>query len=195
VGEQERAIAAERRDPRCPYCHDAVSAGAVQGCPGCAAWHHAACWTEAGQCGACGQVVEGAGPPVAPARLDPKAVEAGPMPAFADRLRAEWSDGDLRDAIKVHFERYTADQRRAIYEEIEARELARTSELRTHYPLPTRSMDYARSGCAGVIVVWVFVLAMGWRNEGLLILLGATTLVSVVNLLVAIVRRLTPPRP
>ena len=42
--------------PRCPYCHDDVRAGEAQhGCPGCRAWHHAACWSErAGRCAACG---------------------------------------------------------------------------------------------------------------------------------------------
>jgi hypothetical protein len=43
--------------PRCPYCHDDVLGGEPQhGCPGCRAWHHAACWSEsAACCAACGR--------------------------------------------------------------------------------------------------------------------------------------------
>ena len=44
-----------RQRPRCPYCHDDVHGdGQKQGCPSCMAWHHSACWQEAGErCSSC----------------------------------------------------------------------------------------------------------------------------------------------
>lgn len=63
-GAAERAGAARddvrlaRSPQRCPYCHEGVGpadAGQVA-CQGCLARHHAACWTEAGRCAACGGI-------------------------------------------------------------------------------------------------------------------------------------------
>lgn len=42
----------ERARPRCPFCHDDVSAGLAWLCPGCGAAHHAACHEEQGGCAA-----------------------------------------------------------------------------------------------------------------------------------------------
>lgn len=39
---------------RCPYCHDEVAPGPERtACNQCGAWHHTACWGEAGCCSAC----------------------------------------------------------------------------------------------------------------------------------------------
>ncbi|MEZ6185068.1 MAG: hypothetical protein R3F62_08680 [Planctomycetota bacterium] len=43
--------------PRCPFCHEAVLANEHEqlACNRCRAWHHQACWSEAGgRCSACG---------------------------------------------------------------------------------------------------------------------------------------------
>ena len=44
-----------RHRPRCPFCLDDVEGSEQkQGCPSCMAWHHSACWEEAGsKCSAC----------------------------------------------------------------------------------------------------------------------------------------------
>ncbi|MCA8921935.1 MAG: hypothetical protein KDD82_09015, partial [Planctomycetes bacterium] len=50
------------RDPRCPFCHDAVTPGEREqlACNACRAWHHQDCWTEAGaRCSACGSEATG----------------------------------------------------------------------------------------------------------------------------------------
>lgn len=42
---------------RCAWCHDALAGrrrADEQGCAGCGALHHDACWTEAGACATCG---------------------------------------------------------------------------------------------------------------------------------------------
>ncbi|MDF1660706.1 MAG: hypothetical protein P1V97_02985 [Planctomycetota bacterium] len=40
--------------PRCPYCHDAVTVqSSKQACEHCMAWHHKECWSEMGKCASC----------------------------------------------------------------------------------------------------------------------------------------------
>jgi hypothetical protein len=43
--------------PRCPYCHEDLAPEMEKaGCQSCLAWHHAACWHEAGgRCATCGR--------------------------------------------------------------------------------------------------------------------------------------------
>lgn len=43
--------------PKCPYCHDAVTADSLKtACESCMAWHHRDCWEEHGACSTCHQV-------------------------------------------------------------------------------------------------------------------------------------------
>lgn len=43
--------------PKCPYCHDSVTADSVKtACESCMAWHHLDCWQEHGACSTCQHV-------------------------------------------------------------------------------------------------------------------------------------------
>lgn len=64
---------------RCPFCHDAVKpdGSAWVACAACLARHHAACWDEAGRCGACGHAARlTAEAPAAPRAHSGRAVAA-----------------------------------------------------------------------------------------------------------------------
>jgi hypothetical protein len=76
MGEDVELRDARVNHPRCPYCHDVVRPqdAAKVGCSACMAWHHEACWGEAGGCGACGF---GRAAP-RPATIDEAKVDAEP---------------------------------------------------------------------------------------------------------------------
>ncbi|MDF1663901.1 MAG: hypothetical protein P1V97_19175 [Planctomycetota bacterium] len=43
--------------PKCPYCHDSVTAESEKtACESCMAWHHLDCWREHGACSTCQHV-------------------------------------------------------------------------------------------------------------------------------------------
>lgn len=58
---EHQALQIHRQDDRCPYCHDGVGSELPRlACNTCAAWHHQACWEEAGgRCSACGESLTG----------------------------------------------------------------------------------------------------------------------------------------
>ncbi|MCO5166542.1 MAG: hypothetical protein M9894_09275 [Planctomycetes bacterium] len=80
---------------RCPFCHDqvAVDAPGWVACVACLARHHAACWREAGCCGACGRA-EVMSPPGR--RAAARRRLAGVTAATSLGLLATWWTGDQR---------------------------------------------------------------------------------------------------
>lgn len=80
--EASREARVEVSGPRCPFCHERISPRVEKlACDACMAWHHAECWSEAGQrCGGCGAgVVSGSRHVPDPATQRP--VGRAPTPA------------------------------------------------------------------------------------------------------------------
>lgn len=79
--------------PRCPFCHETITPRVEKlACDACMAWHHAACWDEAGgTCSSCGaSLVSGsdraeplASAPASPAHEEPPRVAAPSGPGCA----------------------------------------------------------------------------------------------------------------
>jgi len=190
-------VAVGREAPRCPFCHEAIGAGGLKrGCPSCMAWHHADCWGEAaGRCAACGFVEAPGAAPERPARPDPKAPPA--EPTFADKVR-EWPEQNLRDALSEYFDEYDAEQRRAIFAELERREADARARGEAAGPPPTRRRRVGAvlsAGLALVVTAGAFLIAL---SAGAPAVISGVLALGVPLLLVLLVFRLiqlaVPPR-
>ena len=95
---------------RCPYCHDAIAPGpGIRGCGECLSWQHESCWSEHGECGACG--ADAAGQRRAPAAdsapravrpddvLSPAPDRASPHGGWPFRLPGQCLEVDCSEPI------------------------------------------------------------------------------------------------
>jgi len=96
--------------PRCPYCHEDIKIGGDNyACHECMVWHHTACWTEHGECVACGNLWMKS--PMGGLSATKPIFGAGSYNSYPDD-RPRWSGGKLTDDGWVECE--TSDVRKKL---------------------------------------------------------------------------------
>lgn len=125
------------QQPVCPFCHEDVTAeGLKQGCPSCMAWHHQACWLEAGgACSACGRATSH---PPAPTDHE-----------FA-RLLEQWPEENLVSALTQFRDEYDEPRLTAIERELQRRKGRSVIVLD----------NSESSGQGWPVAMWILILAI-----------------------------------